>query len=484
MSASTKGVVAAGHHLTAEAATQIIRHGGNACDAAIAAAWMACVCEPVLASPGGGGFAMIDTGDHQTHLIDFFVQTPITETVDAEFYAADADFGETRQTFHIGNGASATPGFVPGLFHVHEQSASLPMANLIAPAAEAARKGVVVTPFQYFLSTVVAPILLASEAAQALFAPGGDLIATGETFANPDLADLLELLATSGLSAYNNGIRQRMLAIQISNGHLRNEDFAAYRVEDRAPIKLALGDLDVSLNPPPSAGGVLIAHTLSALTNFTPLELSHALDHTDRQRRQYGGDLNKLLASFGPPAERGTTHISVITAGGDACAMTLSNGEGNGRIVDGCGFMINNMLGEADVNPAGGNGWPTNVRLSSIMCPTIAHGENGALLALGSGGSNRIRSAIATVLCQLASSPRDITASITAPRMHIEGGHLDAEIEFGKDTLDQLQMKFPDHRVWPEPNLYFGGCHIAARHADGHLTGAGDPRRSGACIIV
>ena len=484
MSPSAKGVVAAGHQLTAGAAAQILKCGGNACDAAIAAAWMACLCEPVLASPGGGGFAMVDPGDRQTRLIDFFVQTPMTPAGDAEYFAADADFGETRQTFHIGHGASATPGFVPGLFHLHEQCASLAMADLIAPAASAARDGIVVTAFQHFLSTVVAPILLASDQARTLFAPSGDLIPAGSIFKNPGLAGLFDMLAADGLEAYDGEIKRQMLAQQSAGGHLTDADFAGYRIADRDPLKLALGDLDISLNPPPSSGGVLIAHTLSAMSGITPFELARALDHTDRQRRQLDGDLGKLIASFGPRAERGTTHISVIAAAGDACAMTLSNGEGNGRMVGDLGFMINNMLGEEDVNPAGATGWPANARLSSIMCPTIAEAENGTQIALGSGGSNRIRSAIAAVLCNLARPPRDIAASITAPRMHIEAGHLDVEIEYGEDVLAQLQTIFPDHRVWPEPNLYFGGCHIAARHADGRLTGAGDPRRAGVFVTV
>ncbi|MGI9464807.1 MAG: gamma-glutamyltransferase, partial [Aestuariivirgaceae bacterium] len=264
MTSPAKGVVAAGHQLTAEAAADILKNGGNACDAAIAAAWMACVCEPVLASPGGGGFAMVDPGDHNTRLVDFFVQAPIAEAESAEFFAADADFGKTQQTFHIGHGASATPGFVPGLFHLHDQSASMPMADLIAPAAKAARNGIVVTRFQHFLSTVVAPILLASKAAHNLFAPEGDLIPAGGTFKNSGLAELFDLLSTGGQPAYDGDIVSQMLTQQNGNGHLTGADFAGYNVADRAPLDVALGDLAVSLNPPPSAGGVLIAHTLSA----------------------------------------------------------------------------------------------------------------------------------------------------------------------------------------------------------------------------
>ena len=118
------------------------------------------------------------------------------------------------------------------------------------------------------------------------------------------------------------------------------------------------------------------------------------------------------------------------------------------------------------------------------MCPAIVRTADDALIALGSGGSNRIRSAIATVLCALAQQPHEIAASTKAPRMHIEAGHLDVEAQFPLDVIEGLKTAFTDHRVWLQPNMFFGGCHIAARHADGHMTGAGDARRAGICITV
>ena len=484
MSAQARGAVAAGHKLTAETAADILTAGGNAFDATIAAAWMACVCEPVLASPGGGGFAMVQPGGGTARLYDFFAQTPLNKISDPEYFEVHADFGEAKQAFHIGTGASATPGFVPGLFALHNNLATLPMADLIAPAAHAARNGVAVTRFQHFLSTVVAPILLASEKSRALFAPGGSLIAAGETFTNGGLAGLFDVFAASGLSVYEQSLRLDMTAEQQRGGHLKADDFAAYQTIERQPLQIRIGTLDIALNPAPSAGGVLIAHTLSAMDELTPLELARALDRTDRERRRCAGDLNTLMADLGPASYRGTTHISVVGASGDACAMTLSNGEGNGHIVADHGFMLNNMLGEEDVNPAGATGWPANCRLSSIMCPTIVKNSDGKLIALGSGGSNRIRSAIATVLCALANHPDRITASAGAPRMHIEAGHLDMEGQFDPQVLNALMSAFPDHRVWPEPNLFFGGCHIAARRGEGTFTGAGDDRRGGVCLTV
>ena len=483
MTGEAKGVVAAGHRLTADAAAEVLRAGGTACDAAIAAGWMACVCEPVLASPGGGGFAMVGNGT-ETSLLDFFAHTPLSERAKgAEYYAADADFGTARQTFHIGHGATATPGHVPGLYALHDAHGSVPMADLVAPAARAARDGVTVTPFQHFLSTVVAPILLASPGSRQLFGPGGDLVPVGDVFRNPGLADLLDLIARQGMPAYDGTLRAEMLAGQQAAGHLIEADFTGYRPEWRKPLELQLEGLDIFLNPAPSAGGTLIAHTLSGVQDLSPQELARALDATDRKRREVGGDLAAILASFGLFVQRGTTHISVIGSQGDACSMTLSNGEGNGHIVGDFGFMLNNMLGEEDVNPAGASGWPTDRRLSSIMCPTIAR-RDGTIFALGSGGSNRIRSTIARVLTLLAGQSGKIADIIAAPRMHVESGHLDVEAQFPPAVIADLQTAFPDHRLWREPNLFFGGCHIAARTSRGDFSGAGDTRREGAAIIA
>ncbi len=473
-----RGIVAAGHDLTAGAAADILRAGGNAVDAAIAAAWMACVCEPVLASPGGGGFAMVHAPGGETTLIDFFAQTPLAEAGDTEFFEVFADFGEKQQAFHIGHGSTATPGFVPGLFHLHDRYASRPMAELLRAAGAAARGGVTITRFQHFLSTVVAPILAATPAAARLHAPGGDFVPPGGRMANPGLADLFERFASAGLAAYEHDVIPVILAAQAAGGHLRQADFDRYQVFEREPLRIEFSGLDIALNPLPSAGGTLIAHTLQGMADIDPAELASALDRTDRARRAARGDLQRLLR------QRGTTHISVIDADGYACAMTVSNGEGNGHLAGEFGFMPNNILGEDDVNPSGASGWPVNARLSSIMCPTIAEFGDGSLFALGSGGSNRIRSAIATVLCNLALDGSTVAGAVAAPRMHVERGHLDVEGQFGAGVLDELTDLFPDHRIWPEPNLYFGGCHITAHLAEGRFEGAGDHRRAGVCVVV
>lgn len=479
------GAVAAGHQATADAAAEILRAGGNAFDATIAAAFMACVAEPVLASCGGGGFATVRTATGDTEVFDFFVQTPRTKTTGVvDFREAHADFGPATQKFHIGPGATATPGFVPGLFALHQTHASLPMTQLLGPAIKMARQGVRVTAFQAYLFGVVAPILTASRQVAALFAPGGTMLAEGETLVNSGLADFFELLPIDGLAAYDKGaIHTALLEAQSHGGHLRAADFQNYRVERRKPLKIEFGGAKICTNPLPAAGGVLIGHTLASLEGAEPLAMALALETTDDARRKSGGDLDQLLKNQGQAAYRGTTHISVIDSASNACAMTISNGEGNGQIVGDFGFMLNNMLGEEDVNPAGALGWDSDRRLSSMMSPMLAETADGTILALGSGGSNRIRSAIVQVLAKILAG-NNLDSAIAAPRLHVEDNHLDFEAGFAPVDQQALIKNFPDHRRWDKSNMFFGGCQIVSRKGDGELTAFGDARRAGTGLNV
>ncbi len=495
-----QGAVAAGHALTAQAAAEILRVGGNAVDAAVAAAWMACVAEPVLASPGGGGFAMVHApgggadvaGMGETAVCDFFAQTPGQARDGADFRAVEADFGTTRQTFHIGPGSVAVPGFVPGLFALHERYGRLAMAALLAPARQVAAEGHVVNAFQAFLLTVVAPILTDTPEARALFAPVGALLKEGERLVNPGLARLFERLAAGGLAAWQEEVVPALLSVVERDGHLTEADFEAYAPCWRAPLETAIGGGRAWLNPPPAAGGVMVALAAQALSEMVddgcrPCAWARALDAADAARRAAGHDVQALaamLADGHPPAHRGTTHISVVDGDGLACAMTVSNGEGNGQIVPGFGYMPNNMLGEADVNPHGAQGWPAGVRLSSMMAPTIAARADGGFLALGSGGSNRIRSVIFLVLQRLLVGGEPLEDAIVAPRLHVEDGHLDVEPGFSQAEREALAALFSDHRFWPSKSLFFGGCHAVERGANGELAACGDARRAGHGMVV
>ncbi|MCB1491420.1 MAG: gamma-glutamyltransferase, partial [Rhodobiaceae bacterium] len=477
--------VAAGHALTVDAALEALKDGGSAVDAAIAGLWTACVCEPVLASPGGGGFMTVGVGA-RTDCLDFFVETPNERPsgrIDA--HGIEADFGNATQAFTIGAGTSAVPGMVPGLFAAHARYGRLPMKALVAYAASAARDGVRLTAYQAYLISVVSPILTATKGAKALFAgPDGEgTLGEGALFHNSDLADALEEIAGEGEASVHDGeIARLMLRAQEDGGVLTAAALSGYRPVWRDPIAEKIAGHTVYLNPPPSAGGTLIGHMIEGNGGAADgPSMAAAMARTDTAWTGAGRSLDRFLGKDvrRRSAPRGTTHISVVDRDGMAVAITVSNGEGNGIVVPGCGFMINNMLGEDDVNPAGPEDWTPGIRLSSMMAPTLARRADGAITVLGSGGSNRIRSAIYQVLMRHLAGGLPLQAAVEAPRLHVEDGFLDFEEGLPGGERDRLIDRFRDHRTWDEPNMFFGGVHAVECLPDGHVEGAGDPRRAG-----
>ena len=433
-------VVAAGHELTANAAAEMLEEGGNAFDAALAGMFVTFVAEAVFASPGGGGFLMARrAGRESCDLFDFFTETPRRRRAEdqVEFFPIHADFGPARQEFHIGLGSAATPGAVPGIFAVHEALGSLPMKRLVEPAVRAARRGFPLTEFQAYLFTVIAPILTASDGVAKIFAPGGKLMQAGETFRNEELAETLDWLAEDGARLFLDGDVGKAIVAQSESqgGHLIYDDLKHYRAALREPLYWRHRRAQVALNPPPAASGALIAFGLAYLEalaerggSIDALTLAEAMRATNEARATHGEGLAERLAGGvlarelrkaqrHPAAYRGTTHISVIDADGNAAAVSLSNGEGDGYIVGKFGFMLNNMLGEEDLAAGGLHGWREGARMSSMMAPTIILQPDGTVTAMGTGGSNRIRTAILQVAVNLLDRGIGLADAVEAPRL-------------------------------------------------------------------
>ena len=511
-----RGAVACGHPVTRDAAVAMLEAGGNAFDAVAAGLWAACVAEPVLASPGGGGFLLARPADGPPRVFDFFAHTPRTrlEPADADFRPIVADFGTTQQEFHIGLGAAATPGVVAGNFGFQRELGRMPMAEVVAPAVHAARAGIPVNGLQAYIQQVVAPILEATPAARAIFTPHDRPAAEGDGHAMPELGDFLDTLAREGPELFYRGEVAAAVdaACRAGGGHLRRADFEAYRVAQREPLAVDYAGHRVLTNAPPASGGILVAFGLEVLGGTEhpadpggtaeALRTAEALEATREARIESGLDLGADAAAAArlldpatvaryrdrvaghPPARRGTTHISVIDAAGNAAALTVSNGEGCGWIVPGTGFMLNNMLGEADLQPRGFGQWPRDVRLTSMMAPTLVLDHAGErLVALGSGGSNRIRSAILQVLAGCIGHGLPLDAAVERARLHVEGEQLEIEGGFPEATVEALGRRWPRHRVWPDRNLFFGGAHAVAA-GPGGFSGAGDPRRGGVAAVL
>ncbi len=513
------GIVAAGHQGTASAAATILAAGGNAFDAALAALFSSCVCEPVLSSLGGGGFLLAHSHHGNSALYDFFAHTPIRKPPlkELDFYPIIADFGTAQQEFHIGMGSIAVPGMVRGIYAIHSDRCSLPLEEIIQPALQLAREGVKINSFQHYISTIVAPIIESSPAALQLHK--GDrpsvIASMDELVKQPDMADLFTTLVEEGEELFYRGELAQQLVDDCNTmgGAIRLEDLERYRVETRVPLSLNYRDTQLLTNPAPSIGGTLIAFTLSLLEqeglhrmqHHSPWHLTnmaHAMRLTQQLRHSHkiDSDLdattsqrildNSFIDSYRQTLRqhtscaRGTTQISVSDAQGNMASMTLSNGEGSGYVLPGTGIMLNNMLGEEDINPHGFHQWPEDRRIASMMAPTLAFMPNGDKIATGSGGSNRIRSAILQVLINLIDFKMDATQAVEQARIHFESSLLNLESGIPDSCIEDLCREFPQHHLWPQKNLFFGGAHTVIHEDDGTMHGQGDSRRGGVCIKV
>ena len=192
------------------------------------------------------------------------------------------------------------------------------------------------------------------------------------------------------------------------------------------------------------------------------------------------------LAPAGPgQVPTGTTHVSVVDAEGGFVALTTSNGSGSGTVVPGWGVALNNMLGEEDLRPADGSALPPGARMGSMMAPTLVELADGSRTALGTGGSERIRSALLDVLVRLIDEGRPLAAAVDAPRVHLTGTgpvHLEPGLpDQDLVELDELARRrgWPGLEPWPQANLFFGGVHAVRRTADGSVEAVGDARRIG-----
>ncbi|MBD3883778.1 gamma-glutamyltransferase [Phormidium tenue FACHB-886] len=515
----THGAIAAGHPKTAEAGLEMFRLGGNVFDAVVAAVMASFVVEPTLTSPAGGGFLLAHTQEGQDILFDFFAQTPRQkrDLAEVDFYPVEVNFGGVTQEFHIGLGSMAVPGAISGLFQVHQRLGKLPMAVVAEPAIHYARNGIEMSPFQAYCFQILGPILTANEAARRIYTRDGRLIQAGMQLVMPELAETLSYLVEEGSRAFYQGeIAQQIVKdCQEQGGYLTLADLAHYQVIERSPLKIQYRGKTVLTNPPPSSGGTLIAFALGLLAKVDLTALSFgSIEHlrlmakvmqlTNLARKDgYDARLYELdvaerflaadrlteysneLPAIGKPAVNkwgSTTHVSAIDRDGNAASVTTTNGEGASYVIPGTGIMVNNMLGEADLHPSGFHQWQPDVRISSMMSPTIILNDHEPELVLGSGGSNRIRTAILQVICNWADLGMPIEEAVNSARMHWEAGVFNVEPGFGALVIDRAAFPFNGQlELWGQQNLFFGGVHAVTR--SGGLAGAGDRRRGGVVEI-
>ena len=518
-----KGAIAAGHQLTAEAGAAILAEGGNAVDACLAAAFASWVTESPLTGPGGGGFLLVHRArDRKDRLLDFFVGTPgkgLRGRKAVEMETIDVDFdGSSSQVFLVGPASCAVPGVVAGLETAHRAYATIPWPRLLEPAIELARNGVELTPPQAYLHAILDLILRHTPEGRKIYGQDGRL-ARGEKVVMPDLARTLVTLAKGGArELYRGDLGARVVDHVLENGgSLTRRDLAEYRVIWRRPIRATFErELFVS-NPPPSSGGVLIGYALTLLDRLgvsgpagsaeSIQSLVEVMREAARARQgSFAGDLHrgglarrlfsdetiratlKRIESGAPGAHEqagapGTTHISVVDERGNAASLTASTGAGSGVIVPGTGIHLNNMLGEYDLNPSGVDASPGK-RLTSMMAPSIVLRDSSPRLVVGSAGSIRLRGAILQLVVNVVRHGMPVEEAISAPRVHVDDGHVHCEGGANQPELDRLERLGYELIRWRRRNLYFGGAAAVEVREDGSLHAAGDPRRGGHGIVV
>jgi gamma-glutamyltranspeptidase / glutathione hydrolase len=496
MSASgQRGVVAAGHPLTAEAGARVLRAGGNAVDAAVSALLTSFVAEPLLTGLGAGGHLLVAGGEWEPALLDFFVEAPprAADGSAAELQAIDVSFGDAVQVFHIGPASCGVYGTPAGVCEAISRWGTLSLADLAAPAAALARAGVALNPEQAYVAEILAELLLSTPECASLWAPSGRVLRAGEVLRNPELGDTLERLGAEGASPFYAGdIAAAVSAwLQARGGALTAAALAAYRALSRAPVRLRYRDREVFTNPPPSAGGALLAYALQLLDGRpsppTLREIVAAMASAQRERTpefldglaEEGFLASFLEARLGDGHLGATTHISVLDGDGRACSVTTTNGEGSGVVVPGTGIHVNNIMGEQDLNPFGFHRHPPGRRMPSMMAPSIVTRAGEVELVLGSAGSNRIRSALLQTIVGVVDRGLSAPEAVRAPRAHYENG-----LVYVEPGIDARALEAEGHEVvaFHELNLFFGGVQAVQRRDGGELLGAGDPRRGGVAV--
>ena len=440
----------------------VLRRGGNAVDAAVAVAYALAVTHPSAGNIGGGGVMLVRLKSGESHFVDFRETAPAAgATTEKVLAMLDRDGG-------IGLRSAGVPGTVAGLSLALEKFGTRPLAELLAPAIELAKKGHALGPRQALTLAWAWDKLKHDPTARAIWGRGKKPLGEGERVRQPDLARTLESIAKEGPSAFYEGFFARSIDawMKKGSGYVTAKDMADYRAKLRAPLRFSYRGFSVDTAPPPSMGGIAFAQIMLSLERAKAYEhkpgSAEALHlFVEAARRAYADrrlvaadpdfgpkDLDAKitqllsgvhLATRKPPIDPAratpssllavaapegaqespeTTHFSVVDAEGNAvaCTYTLSAGFGAKVVVPGTGVLLGNALG--GFSKDGPNVVAPGKRMATSMSPSIAT-QNGRLaLVLGSPGGDTIPNTVAQVFRNLVDWGMTIDEAVASGRLH------------------------------------------------------------------
>lgn len=502
-------LIAAASVAAAESGAVVADAGGNAVDAAIAAALASMTTELGIVSPGGGAFVTVWPASGRPLVVDAYAEMPgrgHDEARTPSTQRVSMLYGGGMETI-VGWGSIATPGALAGFDLAHREYGRASWSELFDPSIRLADQG-------FSVSTASAHYLGYShdvvygwdaETAVTYHADDGSAVKAGDTVVNRPLADTLRAIGAEGAALLYEGELGRRLvdACGDRGGLITRRDLESYEAIVRPPSRILLHGWDVATNAPPAVGGITVAALVSLIEQLKLSDWS-AVDVASMaaaqaavfsfRRTDLDGDRDRIAASeeLTELAARGdlasmhrspsTIHVSAVDESGLACSITSSAGYGSGATIPGTGFGLNNSLGEVELISEGLHALAPGTRLLSNMAPTIARRRDGQTLAIGSPGADRITSAIASVLFNYIVCDMSLEEAVAAPRIHAElfDGDPTLAIEQGIDASQVAGMKV---RTLPANSMYFGGVQAALVDGSGQLDGAADPRRSGAVRV-
>ena len=503
MSLYEKSIVASGHQMVSRTAVDIIKEGGNAFDAIVAAGFASAVVEPCLTSLGGGGYLVgHDQSSGQNLFFDFFVDTPglgrTIDPADTHFFPVTVSFSGSDQVFNIGCGSVAVPGTLKGLIHIQKKLGRMSLRDVVQPARTYAL-GHRINEQQGMFLKLIYPIVTQTDRGRDLYEPGGILKRPGDILENRLCADFLDLVADDqGESFYRGEIAASIdKEMNEGGGWLTRDDLANYRVHERPPLRVPYRDYELLTTSEPSVGGTMIGLSIGLLQKAGPyggewgegnqIMRTVTLMREVEKIRARGVSTPAQLKAFmddgkvvnGPLEQirmfsRGTTHISIADKFGNCAAMTFSNGEGSGYFAPHTGVMLNNMMGEDDLHPDGFHSSPPGQRVGSMMSPSLLVKDDQIKLVIGSGGSKRIRTSVSQVLSQIVDFDRPLKTAVEAPRLFWDGELLQVEPGFSEEALEEVK-RHVNINLWDSKDVFFGGVHTVIPGQ----CGAGDSRRGG-----
>jgi gamma-glutamyltranspeptidase/glutathione hydrolase len=446
--------VAAGHPATAEIGAAILADGGTAADAVVAMGLGSCVAETVMSGLLAGCHAISFDGSRVANL-DGFAAVPSGE---GDLDEVPVAFGDEVVVYHLGPASCAVPGLPAVLGELSERLGRLPWKRLVEPALALARAGVPL-PAMHERSLAMLAGVFAREHGRDLFLREGRTLREGELLLQPGLVTALEMLADEGAeSAYRGSLAEALL--RVDGVVLTADDLRGYRARWREPELVPFHDQRVATR----AG-------LSGIPELLP-RMPRLAGVPEKER------VLALVAALETDGSGGehTTNMAAVDAGGRACVLTHSLGVGAGVWIPGLDVQLNNLLGESDI--AFGAPGPGD-HLESRMAPTLAFDGEGLALAIGSAGATRLRTALATVLAGILDEGLEVGDAVARPRVHPTPEVVDAEPGVDEAALAELEASGRAVRRWDDLHHYFGGVSCVGRAG-----AAGDPRRSGAAILL